>query len=164
MFGRLMLYYGNVTPAPLANFSVSPVPHYGHLLRHLMGVLQVSIAPHSSLLIQVQATPPQIDGGVQIQQPLVVTCNQVRTCLRLSCRANVRRPMFFQEFFEPPAMAIQFVSNGRPVQIVIPLPLVLTKFIEPLQLSKDDFFHRWRQISCTAPPPFFSPHDALHCE
>jgi AP-2 complex subunit alpha len=108
MFGRIMLYYGNVTPAPITNFSVSALPHTG-------------------VAVQAQATPPQIEGGVQLQQPIVVTCNQ--------------------EFFEPPALGLQFVSNGRPVQLMVPLPLALSKFIEPLQLNKDDFFHRWRQIS-----------------
>lgn len=51
-----------------------------------------------------------------------------------------------EEFTSPPVFQLSFAVAGAPITITLYLPVVLTKFVEPLQLSRDDFFHRWKQI------------------
>jgi len=51
-----------------------------------------------------------------------------------------------EEFRDPPVFQLSFFVAGAPITITLFLPVVLSKFIEPLQLSRDDFFHRWKQI------------------
>ncbi len=47
---------------------------------------------------------------------------------------------------EPPVMSVAFLMDGQPVRRQIKLPIVLTKFMEPVQLAGTELFPRWRQI------------------
>jgi len=107
-FGRLMLYYGNVTPTHIAN-------------------IQIVFPQHPALTIQAQAPALELGPGLQMQQALVITCNQ--------------------EFKDPPQYVVSFVANGQQHSVVLLLPVIATKFMEPLPLNKDEFFMRWKQIT-----------------
>jgi AP-2 complex subunit alpha len=65
--------------------------------------------------------------------PPKVQANQI---LHVECRGV---------FTTPPVLQISFVA-GVLQTLRLRLPIVLTKFIEPVQLGRDDFFERWRLI------------------
>ncbi|KDE08669.1 hypothetical protein MVLG_01128 [Microbotryum lychnidis-dioicae p1A1 Lamole] len=48
-------------------------------------------------------------------------------------------------FSTPPLLRISYLA-GSHQELVLRLPAFLTKFIEPVQLSSDAFFERWKQI------------------
>eukprot|EP00732_Lithocolla_globosa_P001355 Lithocolla_globosa_v1_NODE_658_length_3496_cov_53.897995.p1 type:complete len:899 gc:universal NODE_658_length_3496_cov_53.897995:2815-119(-) len=50
------------------------------------------------------------------------------------------------EFDEPSMVSISFTVDGVPFSTTLRLPVVITKFIEPVTLVGDDFFARWKQI------------------
>jgi len=58
-------------------------------------------------------------------------------------------------FTTVPSLHIEYESQGMPMVLDLQLPVVLTKFVEPVALSNDDFFIRWRQIGG---PPKESMH------
>jgi len=107
-FGRLMLYFGNVTNYNLDNF-VTKIP------------------PITHISVQTQSLPQNVAAGVQVQQAIAVTCNN--------------------EFKDPPTISASFVTPQGPVTLNLSLPIICTKFVEPLNLSKEDFAYRWRQIN-----------------
>ena len=46
---------------------------------------------------------------------------------------------------EAPQIALRFVATpAGPVQLVLPLPLPPSKFLQPLQCDAADFFRRWK--------------------
>jgi hypothetical protein len=50
------------------------------------------------------------------------------------------------EFFsKPPVLRINYLA-GSMQEISLRLPVILTKFVEPVQLAAADFFERWKQI------------------
>ena len=50
------------------------------------------------------------------------------------------------EFAEPPALTLTFSVNGVPKRLNLLLPVAISKFTDPIQLSGEDFFGRWKQI------------------
>jgi AP-2 complex subunit alpha len=48
-------------------------------------------------------------------------------------------------FHSPPILNISYLA-GSLQTIALRLPIFLTKFVEPVQLSQGDFFERWKQI------------------
>ncbi|UZJ51705.1 hypothetical protein CBS101457_001025 [Exobasidium rhododendri] len=48
-------------------------------------------------------------------------------------------------FTRPPLLKISYLA-GSMQEISLRLPVILTKFIEPVQLASSDFFERWKQI------------------
>ncbi|KAJ1585651.1 hypothetical protein NDA12_000338 [Ustilago hordei] len=48
-------------------------------------------------------------------------------------------------FTEPPILEVTYLA-GSLQEIRLRLPILMTKFIEPVQLGTTDFFERWRQI------------------
>eukprot|EP01132_Coremiostelium_polycephalum_P002027 gene2027-2494_t len=80
-----------------------------------------------ALQLQPQSIAPVIQPKAQIQQPVSFTCTS--------------------EFTESPTMAINFLTPGKPITIHLKLPLVISKFFEPLKLNSGDFFSKWKLIS-----------------
>lgn len=62
---------------------------------------------------------------------------QVQQHLQLEC---------FSEFAESPALTISFTVGGAPRRLNLLFPVALSKFLDPIQLTGDDFFGRWKQI------------------
>jgi len=50
-----------------------------------------------------------------------------------------------------PTLDISFVANGKPVQLSIQLAIVITKFVEPLNIQGGDFFQQWKQLDTPGP-------------
>lgn len=66
-----------------------------------------------------------VDADQQTQQMLMTECHSI--------------------FEAPPTIRISYLA-GALQAITLQLPIVITKFMEPVQLSGEDFFKRWRQI------------------
>ena len=68
---------------------------------------------------------PTIDADSQTQQMIMLEANNV--------------------FTEPPTIRISYLA-GALQALTLQLPVVLHKFMDPAQLSAEDFFKRWKQI------------------
>ncbi|EFA74743.1 adaptor-related protein complex 2 [Heterostelium album PN500] len=78
----------------------------------------------STLQLQPQSTAPNIQPKAQIQQPITFSCTG--------------------EFSESPTAAINFLTPGKPITIHLKLPIVISKFFDPLQLNSGDYFAKWK--------------------
>jgi AP-2 complex subunit alpha len=67
-----------------------------------------------------------IDVGAQVQQVINVECRGV--------------------FFEPVLLEIKFHMSGAPHHLVLKLPVMFFKFMEPVTMTSQDFFQRWKQL------------------
>lgn len=78
--------------------------------------------------LQVNSSPPPsvVEGGAQVKQMI-----------------NVEAIM---EFNEHPLLDLQFSVNGLSQRIVLPMPLFLSKFFTPTEMTSQDFFSRWKQL------------------
>lgn len=61
---------------------------------------------------------------------------QVQQIVEVECKDIFKRP---------PVLKISYLA-GSLQEITLRLPVVLTKFVEPVQLAATDFFERWKQI------------------
>ncbi|OCT83952.1 hypothetical protein XELAEV_18022090mg [Xenopus laevis] len=68
-----------------------------------------------------------VDGGAQVQQVVNVEC--------------------VQEFTDHPLLNIQFRYGGAFQNVSVKLPITLNKFFQPTEMSSQDFFQRWKQLS-----------------
>lgn len=68
---------------------------------------------------------PTLDADSQTQQMIMTECHNV--------------------FEKSPTIRISYLA-GALQAVTLQLPIVITKFMEPVQLSAEDFFKRWRQI------------------
>lgn len=100
--------------------------YFGNAAQVPLTNLQLSVVPSPAVAAQVQGEVKELGPGVQLPMAVIVTCAE--------------------EFKDPPVCQLSFVVAGAPITITLYMPVVLTKFVEPLQLSRDDFFHRWKQI------------------
>ena len=56
---------------------------------------------------------------------------------------------FLAPFTDPPKLMLSFTSKGAPVSICLNLPVVITKFCEPLSFQAPAFFAEWKNVFCT---------------
>jgi len=104
--GRLAIYIGNKTGAPLTS-------------------LAMQLSPCEPLAIQSQPLANSVNPRAQVNQMLIIECNRAY--------GNV------------PQLALRFVvSSTGPVQLVLPLPLPPSKFLQPLQCDAAEFFRLWK--------------------
>ncbi|KAL6076930.1 AP-2 complex subunit alpha [Balamuthia mandrillaris] len=87
----------------------------------------VIVPPVNYLSIQLQPISSTIAPGQQEQQ-----------LINLSCLG---------EFHDALPFRISYLLNGKTENVSLKLPVVLTKFIVPNVLSKNDFFGTWKQYS-----------------
>jgi len=91
--------------------------------------LTSTIKPYNPALLSVQATSPPdstLTPLSQCQQTIMVEARSV--------------------FNEPPVLDVQYVDGNEPKQLSLRLPVLLHKYMEPAQLTAEDFFKRWKQI------------------
>ncbi|RXM34515.1 AP-2 complex subunit alpha-2 [Acipenser ruthenus] len=70
---------------------------------------------------------PAVDGGAQVQQILNIEC--------------------VSDFMEAPILNIQFRYGGALQNMSVKLPVTLNKFFQPTEMTSQDFFQRWKQLS-----------------
>lgn len=107
-----MLFYGNVTSAPITQFVTI-------------------ISPVNYLSIQIQEINSVIPPRAQEQQLINVAC--------------------LHEFADALPVQVSFLVNGKSENLSLRLPIVLTKFVEPLVLDSTGFFSLWKKL---AGPPY----------
>ncbi|KAJ8394963.1 hypothetical protein AAFF_G00040860 [Aldrovandia affinis] len=83
----------------------------------------------SSAVLNVHTKPadPTVEGGAQLQQILNIEC--------------------VTDFMEAPVLNIQFRYGGTLQNIAVKLPITLNKFFQPTEMTSQDFFQRWKQLS-----------------
>ncbi|XP_067849725.1 AP-2 complex subunit alpha-2 isoform X4 [Heptranchias perlo] len=79
------------------------------------------------LNVQTKPVNPTVEGGAQVQQVLNIEC--------------------ISDFVEAPILNIQFRYGGALQNISVKLPITLNKFFQPTDMSSEDFFRRWKQLS-----------------
>ncbi|SCV72510.1 BQ2448_4047 [Microbotryum intermedium] len=81
------------------------------------------------------------EDALEVKLPSIVPSH-------LSAAAQVQQLALVESkstFSTPPLLRISYLA-GSHQELVLRLPVFLTKFIEPVQLSSDAFFERWKQI------------------
>ncbi|KAG7473973.1 hypothetical protein MATL_G00101590 [Megalops atlanticus] len=92
------------------------------------GKAQCSILnPTPQLSIHTKPADPIVDGGAQLQQILNIEC--------------------VSDFLLAPVLNIQFRYGGTLQNISVKLPITLNKFFQPTEMTSQDFFQRWKQLS-----------------
>ncbi|XP_029107957.1 AP-2 complex subunit alpha-2 isoform X2 [Scleropages formosus] len=81
----------------------------------------------TQLNVHSKPADPTVEGGAQLQQVLNIEC--------------------VSEFVEAPILNIQFRYGGMLQNIAVKLPITLNKFFQPTEMTSQDFFQRWKQLS-----------------
>uniref|UniRef100_A0A8D0CKS8 AP-2 complex subunit alpha n=1 Tax=Scleropages formosus TaxID=113540 RepID=A0A8D0CKS8_SCLFO len=116
--GRMYLFYGNKTSVQFLNFSTA-VTCPGD---------SVALDPQAlQLNVQTKPAEPVVEGGAQVQQVLNIEC--------------------LSDFSEAPLLNIKFRYGGALQNITLKLPITINKFFQPTEMSSQDFFQRWKQLS-----------------
>lgn len=105
---------------------------YGNKSNNVLNNFEVAVALSSdtsqSLQIVPQTNPPtSVASGAQEQQ-----------VLQVECTGNFRTP---------PSLDVTFMLAGNRHKFSIFLPVFLSKFLEPTQMTQDNFFSRWKLLA-----------------
>ncbi|XP_057672992.1 AP-2 complex subunit alpha-2 isoform X5 [Corythoichthys intestinalis] len=79
------------------------------------------------LNVQTKPVEPLVEGGAQIQQVLNIEC--------------------LTDFSDAPLLNIKFRYGGALQNLSLKLPVTINKFFQPTEMSSNDFFQRWKQLS-----------------
>uniref|UniRef100_A0A3Q3DX47 AP-2 complex subunit alpha n=1 Tax=Hippocampus comes TaxID=109280 RepID=A0A3Q3DX47_HIPCM len=79
------------------------------------------------LNVQTKPVEPLVEGGAQIQQVLNIEC--------------------LTDFSDAPLLNIKFRYGGALQNLTLKLPVTINKFFQPTEMSSNDFFQRWKQLS-----------------
>ncbi|KAK7938447.1 hypothetical protein WMY93_001773 [Mugilogobius chulae] len=116
--GRMYLFYGNKTSVQFASFSTTV---------SCPGELQSHILFNAPLNVQSKPVEPLVEGGAQIQQVLNIEC--------------------LSDFSDAPLLNIKFRYGGALQNLTLKLPVTINKFFQPTEMTSQDFFQRWKQLS-----------------
>uniref|UniRef100_A0A3Q3BEM0 Adaptor related protein complex 2 subunit alpha 1 n=1 Tax=Kryptolebias marmoratus TaxID=37003 RepID=A0A3Q3BEM0_KRYMA len=81
----------------------------------------------AQLNVQSKPVEPLVEGGAQIQQVLNIEC--------------------LTDFCDAPLLNIKFRYGGALQNLSLKLPVTINKFFQPTEMSSQDFFQRWKQLS-----------------
>ncbi|XP_008589128.1 PREDICTED: AP-2 complex subunit alpha-1 isoform X2 [Galeopterus variegatus] len=81
----------------------------------------------TQLAVQTKRVAAQVDGGAQVQQVLNIEC--------------------LRDFLTPPLLSVRFRYGGAPQALTLKLPVTVNKFFQPTEMTAQDFFQRWKQLS-----------------
>ncbi|KAL3822105.1 hypothetical protein ACHAXA_011883 [Cyclostephanos tholiformis] len=116
--GRISVFFGNLNSTPLQNFRVK-IDQPGHLR------------------MQMQGTQDLLDDG-ESDGCTVATKTQAKLLILVEVTAP---------FVDAPSMRIQFeTENGDQHDYPLRLPLVVTCFMEPVNLDPGAFMQRWKSL------------------
>ncbi|XP_077590365.1 AP-2 complex subunit alpha-2 isoform X4 [Stigmatopora nigra] len=116
--GRMYLFYGNKTSVQFASFTTTVT---------CPGELQSHIFLFPQLNVQTKPVEPLVEGGAQIQQVLNIEC--------------------ITDFSDAPLLNIKFRYGGALQNLSLKLPVTINKFFQPTEMTSNDFFQRWKQLS-----------------
>ena len=98
--------------------------YFGNKTAEPFSSFATQLSPSPGLAIQAAAVPNTMQPRAQGQQMLMMECGAA--------------------YGEAPQIAVRFVANGAPVQLVLRLPLPASKFTQPLVVDAAEFFRRWK--------------------
>ncbi|KPP61719.1 AP-2 complex subunit alpha-2-like [Scleropages formosus] len=124
--GRMYVFYGNKTSTQFLNFSPSVICQDA-LKTHILLQRGTALCVRACLNVHSKPADPTVEGGAQLQQVLNIEC--------------------VSEFVEAPILNIQFRYGGMLQNIAVKLPITLNKFFQPTEMTSQDFFQRWKQLS-----------------
>ena len=106
---------------------------FGNVSKSALENFQVKIDDYDHLRMQKQGTPGLMEEGCTVA---------IRTQAKLLLLIEVMAP-----FDDPPAMTISFTADGE-IQHEYPLrlPIVATRFMEPVTLEVSAFMQRWKSL------------------
>lgn len=104
---------------------------YGNKTSSPISSFSSAVSQVPALSFNVQSISPTIDAKAQVSQLLNVTS--------------------VGPFSGSPNIAFNYVANGKPFSVTVPLPLVLCKFTEPNRLKGPEFFQFWNKVGANAP-------------
>eukprot|EP00824_Muranothrix_gubernata_P005104 TRINITY_DN16628_c0_g1_i1.p1 TRINITY_DN16628_c0_g1~~TRINITY_DN16628_c0_g1_i1.p1 ORF type:complete len:997 (-),score=234.02 TRINITY_DN16628_c0_g1_i1:53-3019(-) len=109
------------------------VLYYGNKAAAPMTTFRAHVPPTPALQIKMLALPPMVGPQQQVQQLLSVNC--------------------MQPFLEPPSLQLVYSYGEGRVNLALKLPIILSKFMEPLEhyIPAAEFFRRWRAIPAPGP-------------
>ncbi|XP_076852365.1 AP-2 complex subunit alpha-2 isoform X2 [Brachyhypopomus gauderio] len=81
----------------------------------------------SQLNVQLKPVDPLVEGGAQVQQVINIEC--------------------LTDFSDAPLLNIKFRYGGALQNLSLKLPVTINKFFQPTEMSSQDFFQRWKQLS-----------------
>ncbi|XP_064416549.1 AP-2 complex subunit alpha-2 isoform X2 [Latimeria chalumnae] len=81
----------------------------------------------TQLNIQTKEVDPVVEGGAQVQQVINIEC--------------------LSDFTEAPLINIKFRYGGALQNITLKLPVTVNKFFQATEMTSQDFFQRWKQLS-----------------
>lgn len=109
--------------------------HQGRLALYFGNKIAVNL---NSFTIAVRSQEPE---ALSVSVPKIPTnvlggMTQVQHVVQVECK----------DFFtKPPVLKLSYLA-GSLQEITLRLPVLVTRFIEPVQLGSGDYFERWRQI------------------
>lgn len=109
--------------------------HQGRLVLYFGNKISVNF---NAFTVSVRSQEP---ASLSVTVPKIVTnmlgaMTQTQTLVVLECK---------DLFTQPPMLEVSYLA-GSLQEIRLRLPVLMTKFVEPVQLGANDFFERWRQI------------------
>ncbi|CDR88083.1 probable alpha-adaptin C [Sporisorium scitamineum] len=109
--------------------------HQGRLALYLGNKIAVNF---NSFTVNVRSQEP---ASLSVTLPKIPTntlgaMTQAQTLVLMECK---------DLFTQPPILEVSYLA-GSLQEIRLRLPVLMTKFVEPVQLGATDFFERWRQI------------------
>lgn len=92
----------------------------------------------SSFTVQIKSQEPDKLGVVLPKMPTntLGAMTQVQQIVEVECK---------DVFTKLPVLKVSYLA-GSMQELTLRLPVVLSKFVEPVQLGQTDFFERWKQI------------------
>ncbi|PWN51031.1 putative alpha-adaptin C [Violaceomyces palustris] len=112
--------------------------YHGHMGRLALYFGNKISANFSSFTVSVKSLEPE---ALVVTTPRMATntlggMTQVQQVVHVECK----------DFFtKPPLLEVSYLA-GSMQELALRLPVLLTKFVEPVQLGHSDFFERWKQI------------------
>ena len=112
--------------------------YHGHLGRIALYFGNKISVGFSSFTLTVKSQDPDGLSVTMPKMPLntLNAMTQVQQVIEVECK---------DAFTKPPILKISYLA-GSMQEMTLRLPVVLTKFVEPVQLASTDFFERWKQI------------------
>ncbi|PRP81516.1 hypothetical protein PROFUN_10878 [Planoprotostelium fungivorum] len=106
--------------------------YYGNTSGFQLTNFRTTVVSVPFLNVNAQPVGPVIEPRTQLQQLLTMISS-------------------LGDFNSFPSLEVAFVVNGRNVQFSVKLPVILSKFVEPLNIQGGDFFVQWKQLESNGP-------------
>jgi AP-2 complex subunit alpha len=100
--------------------------YYGNVTSQPLQSFATSFSTQPSIILNAQPVGNVVEPRTQMQQMITMTCQS--------------------EFADSPHLEVRYNVGGNPVRLLLKLPIVVCKFMEPLKLNGPDFFNRWKQV------------------